>query len=93
MDSLSIRQALISRGFTYVLIAEQSGINATTISSAVNRTAVSFPAATAVCKCLGKSMKEVFPDVESYHSGVRRPKLNEDQKKQKAAEIAALLSQ
>jgi hypothetical protein len=92
MDSKAIRQALIARGFTYALIAEQSGIHATTISSTVNRTTTSYPAASAVAKCLSKSIKEVFPDVSSYHNGIRRLKLDETQKKQKAAEIAQLLA-
>jgi hypothetical protein len=92
MDSKAIRQALIARGFTYVLIAEQSGIHATTISSTVNRTTTSYPAALAVAKCLGKTIKDVFPDVPSYHNGIRRLKLDEAQKRQKSAEIAELLA-
>jgi transcriptional regulator with XRE-family HTH domain len=92
MDSKAIRQALISRGFTYALIAEQSGISATTLSSTANRSTTSFPAASAIAKCLGKSLKEVFPDVPGYHSGIRRLKLNNEQKKQKGAEIAQLLA-
>lgn len=92
MDSKAIRQALIARGFTYALIAEQSGINATTLSSIVNRTTTSYPAALVIAKCLGKTIKDVFPDVPSYHNGIRRLKLDDAQKRQKGAEIAQLLA-
>lgn len=68
MDATEIKQALIAihPSLTLTLIAKEKGIALNTLSSVIHRRFVGKSAALALCKVLGKTPTEVFPDVPSY---------------------------
>lgn len=72
MDAKEIRQALIDihPNMTLKLIADDVGIAANTLSNIINRRFTGKSGALAICKVLGKTPEEVFPDVPQYATPV-----------------------
>jgi len=68
MDAKEIRQALldIHPNLTLTMIAKSEGIALNTLSSVIHRRFVGKSAALTLCKVLGKTPQEVFPDQPNY---------------------------
>jgi len=89
MEADAIKQALHDKGFTFAMIGEALNINSNVVSGVCYRRTTSKQVAEAVAKALGKSVSDVFPDVESY----QRPRLPRGSARvAKQAELQQLLA-
>jgi len=68
MSAAQIKQALldIHPSLTLTLVANTQGISVNTLSNIIHRRFTGKKGALALCKVLGKTPREVFPDVPSY---------------------------
>ncbi|HET8817690.1 MAG TPA: helix-turn-helix transcriptional regulator [Pseudidiomarina sp.] len=88
MDNTEIKKELAKRGFDYSMLAAALQKSPSLVSKVAARKARSQVVAQAIAKALGKSIEDVFPDVDAYHL----PALNAELKEQKQAELNALLN-
>lgn len=88
MDSLKIKTELAQRGFDFSMLAKALGKSPSLISKVAARKARSRSVAEAIAKALGRSVEEVFPDVEQYQIPLR----TQHDRKQKERELVALLN-
>lgn len=72
MDAIEIKQALIAihPNLTLTLVAKEQGISVNTLSNIIHRRFTGKGGALAICKVLGKTPQEVFPDVPQYATPV-----------------------
>lgn len=85
MTPKEIKSALKAKGYSSAMIADVLGKSVASVSGVVNGNSISYPIAEAVSKAIGKSVQEVFPNVESY----RQPKAQ--LREQKTQELTQLL--
>lgn len=74
MDTHEIQAALKIQGLNFSIIADALDVTPQHISRTASREAYSHRAARAIAKALGKTMAEVFPDVERYRAPPRPSK-------------------
>ncbi|MBL4832629.1 MAG: helix-turn-helix domain-containing protein [Pseudomonas sp.] len=72
MSAIQIKQALLAihPNLTLTLVAKEQGISVNTLSNIIHRRFVGKKGALAICKVLGKTPQEVFPDVPKYAAPV-----------------------
>ena len=88
MESKQIKKELAARGYDFSMLAQAIEKSPSLVSKVASRKATSRFVAAAIAKALEKSIHDVFPDVEAYHTGV----VNSDERKQKQRELVALLN-
>lgn len=88
MDNTEIKKELAKRGFDYSMLAAALQKSPSLVSKVAARKARSQVVAQAIAKALGKPIETVFPDIEAYHI----PAVNAELRKQKQAELIALLN-
>lgn len=89
MDKKQIKKELAKRGFDYSMLADALNKSPSLISKIVGRKAKSRPVANAIAKVLGMDIKEVFPDVEEYHTEARPA--NEAEREKRLSNLKSLL--
>jgi len=84
-----IKEKLHAKGFTFQMLAIELGCHANVLTAVASRKGVSHRAASAISLALGKTLTEVFPDVDSYK---KSPLPKNGDKAQKQAELRTLLA-
>lgn len=68
MQPDEIKQALAEKGYTIEVISSVLKRNRHTVSSVIRRKTTSRAIALAISKAIDKDIKDVFPDMTSYHA-------------------------
>lgn len=63
-----IKAELNQRGYSIALLAEVLKKTPVAVGAVINRKLIAKPTAESISKAIGKDIKEVFPDVPSYHT-------------------------
>ena len=92
MDKKAILKALKERGFNFSIVADALKVKPRTVIAVCDRDTTSRRVAQAVAKSINKDIKDVFPDVVSYHRDTPHNEVRKRERIQKVTELRSLVA-
>lgn len=92
MNKKEIRDALKKKGLNFTIVADALEVKPRTIIAVCDRTCTSRRLGKAIAKALGKNVKDVFPDVSSYHLDTPHHVVRKKDRERKVQQLRSLVA-